>query len=85
MLLSLGVCDFSKWVSNFMMAAMQLCILIAFFFFFIKMMHSEKKRSRTSGKWETGNRKGYSLKDNLFGFKCKIYYLINWFTCPCSL
>ncbi|XP_059453445.1 G patch domain-containing protein TGH isoform X2 [Corylus avellana] len=29
----------------------------------------EKKRSRTSGKWETGNRKGYSLKDNLFGFK----------------
>ncbi|XP_062159896.1 G patch domain-containing protein TGH [Alnus glutinosa] len=28
----------------------------------------EKKRSRTSGKWEPGNRKGYSLKDNLFGF-----------------
>lgn len=28
----------------------------------------EKKRSRTSGKWEPGNTKG-SLKDNLFGFK----------------
>jgi hypothetical protein len=42
------------------------------------MMHSEKKRSRTSGKWEPGNRKG-SLKDNLFGFKCKIFYLISWF------
>lgn len=29
----------------------------------------EKKRSRTSGKGESGNRKAYSLKDNLFGFK----------------
>ena len=38
-------------------------------------MHSEKKRSRLSGKKETGNSKAYSTKDNLFGFKCKIYYL----------
>lgn len=40
-------------------------------------MCSEKKRSRMSGKRETGNRKADSTKDNLFGFKCKIYYLIN--------
>lgn len=49
------------------------------FFFFFSLMHSEKKRSRTSGKWEPGNREGYSLKDNLFGFNCKIYYLTSWF------
>ena len=41
-------------------------------------MYSEKKRSRMSGKREMGNRKAYSTKDNLFGFKCKIYHLINW-------
>nr|XP_023874748.1 G patch domain-containing protein TGH-like isoform X1 [Quercus suber]POE83129.1 g patch domain-containing protein tgh [Quercus suber] len=29
----------------------------------------EKKRSRMSGKREAGNRKAYSTKDNLFGFK----------------
>lgn len=40
-------------------------------------MCSEKKRSRMSGKRETGSRKGYLTKDNLFGSKCKIYYLIN--------
>lgn len=35
------------------------------------MIHSERKRSRMSGKKEPGNRKAYSLQDNLSGLKCK--------------
>lgn len=36
---------------------------------------SENKRLRMSGKKELGYRKGFSMKNDLFAFKCKFYVL----------